>query len=173
MHFLSSYLKDRVADCIANISITADNFAIALTSQYENKRRSINVHLSTLINLSALTRESASELQSLYDKVNIALSSLAKLNRKPEKLWNDILVHIIAQKLNPITRKAWNLKECEKYTPSYNNLCYFIQSRVRALENCAPSDKPISKSVGSSSSRRHRISDHVNEVFIIQCIAFH
>ncbi|XP_071577544.1 uncharacterized protein [Temnothorax nylanderi] len=148
MHFLSSCLKGRALECIGNISVTADNFEIAwhaLTSRYENKRRSLNVHLTTLLNLPALSRESASDLQSLYDKVNVAVSSLLNLKRKPEELWNDILAHIVTHKLDPTTRKAWNLKETDKDSPpSYEDLNRFLQSRVRALENFAPaaSTKP-------------------------------
>lgn len=109
MHFLSSSLKDRALECIANIMITADNFTIAwqaLMSRYENKRRSLNSHLSSLINLSAISRESASDLRTLHDKVNVAVASFSNLNRSPEELWNDILVHLVTQKLDPITRKA-------------------------------------------------------------------
>ncbi|KAL6418187.1 hypothetical protein ACFW04_012290 [Cataglyphis niger] len=61
MHFLLSCLKDRALAYIANISITA-NFEIAwnaLISRYENKRRSINTYLSTLLNLSHITYESS------------------------------------------------------------------------------------------------------------------
>ncbi|XP_070167574.1 uncharacterized protein [Polyergus mexicanus] len=142
MHFLSSCLKGSALKCIANISITAANFEItwkALTSRYEDKKRSINKHLSTLINLSSITRESATEMQILNDKVNIAVASLKTLGRKPEELWDDILVHIIVQKLDPVTRKAWNVKISDTDAPpSYENLSRFIQSRTRALEASAP-----------------------------------
>ncbi|XP_029673052.1 uncharacterized protein LOC115241431 [Formica exsecta] len=69
MHFLSSCLKGSALECIANISITAANFEIAwkaLTSRYEDKKRSINKHLSTLLNLSTISRESATKMQTLY-----------------------------------------------------------------------------------------------------------
>ncbi|XP_011879464.1 PREDICTED: uncharacterized protein LOC105568410, partial [Vollenhovia emeryi] len=141
MHFLSSCLKGRAAECIASLSVTANNFEIAwhaLTSRYENKRRSLNVHLSTLVNLTAITRESASELQTLRDKVNHAVAALKNLNRKSEELWNDTLVHLIVQKLDPITRKAWNVKVGDTDDPpSYDDLKSFLTSRARALEDFA------------------------------------
>ena len=156
MHFLSSCLKGRALECIANISITAANFEIAwnaLTSRYENKQRSINTHLSTLLNLSSITRESANELQTLCDKVNIAVASLKKLDRKPEELWDDILVYLIVQKLDPATRKAWNVRISDKdASKSYDDLIKFLQSRARALEASAPASaskngaKPVAAS---------------------------
>ncbi|XP_029671978.1 uncharacterized protein LOC115240763 [Formica exsecta] len=156
MHFLSSCLKGRALECIANISVTAANFEIAwkaLTSRYKSKRRSINTHLWTLLNLSPITRESASELQTLYDEVNIAVASLKNLNRKPEELWNDILVHLIVQKLDPVTRKAWNVKASDTDAPpAYEDFLRFLQSRTRALEELATtaSSKNTTKPVAAS-----------------------
>ncbi|XP_024892506.1 uncharacterized protein LOC112467859, partial [Temnothorax curvispinosus] len=86
----------------------------------------------------------------LHDKVNVAVSSLRNLKRKPEELWNDILAHIVAQRLDPTTRKAWNLKESDKEAPpSFDDLSNFIQSRVRALENFAPTSS-VNKTASAS-----------------------
>lgn len=119
MHFLISCLKDKALECIGDIQVTADNFQVAwqaLTSRYENKKRLINVHLSSLFNLNAVNRDSANELQLLRDKANIAVASLKNLNRSPSELWNDALVHI-TQKLDPVIRKAWHLKARETDDP--------------------------------------------------------
>lgn len=97
MHFLTSCLKGRALECISNIPVTADNFEIAwraLVARYENPRR---LHLASLLNLGTITRESASELQLLCDKMNIAVASLRSLNRTPEALWNDMLVYVVVQ----------------------------------------------------------------------------
>ncbi|EZA61677.1 hypothetical protein X777_10509 [Ooceraea biroi] len=64
IHFFNSCLKGRALECIANISITAENFNVArktLTSHYESKRRLLNLHFSSLLNLTAIPRESATE----------------------------------------------------------------------------------------------------------------
>lgn len=116
MHFLTSCLKDSALDCIKNIRVTADNFEIAwstLNSRYENKRRLINVYMLTLLNLPVVAKESALELQAICDQVNTAAAALKNLNRTPEELWNDVLVCLISQKLDTVTRKAWNLKFSE------------------------------------------------------------
>ncbi|XP_024872888.1 uncharacterized protein LOC112455302 [Temnothorax curvispinosus] len=166
MHFLSSCLKGRAAECIANIAVTADNFEIAwqtLTMRYENKRRSLNAHLSSILNLSVLSRESASELRALNDKVNVAIASLENLKRRPDDLWNDMLVHIVAQKLDPVTRKAWNLKEGDKDDPpSYVDLRRFLDSRTRALENFSPSPSAKAAPKAATASRIHSATASAN-----------
>ncbi|XP_071581894.1 uncharacterized protein [Temnothorax nylanderi] len=186
MHFLSSCLKGRASECIANIAVTADNFEIAwqtLTMRYENKRRSLNAHLSSLLNLSVLSCESASELRALHDKVNIAVASLENLKRRPDELWNDMLVHIVAQKLDPLTRKAWNLKEGDRDDPpSYDDLRRFLDSRTRALENFSPSPSAKAAPKAATASRIHSATASANsqakcplcpaQHFINSCLTF-
>ncbi|XP_070162567.1 uncharacterized protein [Polyergus mexicanus] len=156
MHFLSSCLKGSALDCIANISITAANFEIAwkgLTSRYDDKKRSINKHLSKLLGLSSISRESATEMQTLYDKASIAMASLKALDRKPEELWEDLVVHILVQKLDPLTRKAWEISISNTdVPPSYETLSNFIKSRTRALMASAPVSavKPGVKPIAAS-----------------------
>lgn len=138
MHFLTSCVKERAFDCIGNIAVTAENFQIAwdaLTDRHENKRRLLNLHLTTLFNLSVIPRESASDIQLLREKVNIAISSLKKLPRTPAELWNDVLVHIVVQRLDAVTRKAWNVKFCDHNNPpTFDDLDRFLLFRVRAHE---------------------------------------
>lgn len=124
MHYLSSCLKDRARECMANLPVTADNFPIAwdtLTARYDNKRRLLNSHLASLLNLPRFTRESYADLQALSDQLNLAVASLKSLNRQPAELWDDILVFLATQNLDPSTRKAWNLKTSDQEsTPSYS-----------------------------------------------------
>ncbi|EZA47680.1 hypothetical protein X777_15428 [Ooceraea biroi] len=142
MHYLTSSLKGRALECIANLSVTADNFAIAwhtLKGRFENKRRLVATHPSSLLNLPAVTRESASDLHALRDKLNITLSALTRLNRSDSELWNDVLVHLVVQKLDPVTRKAWTLKAGDAdVLPTYDDLARFLHARVRAIEEFAP-----------------------------------
>ncbi|EZA60624.1 hypothetical protein X777_14434 [Ooceraea biroi] len=149
MHFLASCLKGRALESIADLSITGDNFDIAwktLTSRFESKRRILNVHLSAILNLTSLTRESSSELHSLRDRVRVAVSALRHIDRTPEDLWNDVLVHSVVQRLDPVTRKAWNVKTSDSdEPPHFDDLDRFLLARARALEDCS-SAKASSKS---------------------------
>lgn len=157
MHFLASSLKGRALECISSIFITADNFPIAwqaFTVRFENKRRLLASHLSTLFGLSTVSRESASELQILCDKINIAMASLRNLDRTPSDLWNDILVHIMSQKLDSATRKAWNLHTSNVDTPpTYDDLTRFLINRIRALKECSSNSSSKSASKSANSSR--------------------
>ncbi|XP_036140324.1 uncharacterized protein LOC118644157 [Monomorium pharaonis] len=159
MHFLASALKGRARESIASLAITANNFKIAwrtLSGRYESKRRLLSFHLSALLDLPPVTRESATELQLLCDKVNIAISSLQKLDRTPSELWDDFLVYLTSKKLDSNTRKAWTLHTNQAASPStFEVLSRFLDSRIRALEECQqnPNSKATTKS--ASSARVH------------------
>lgn len=121
-----------------------------MIARFENKRQLLTSHLSALLGLSTIPRESALELQILCNKVNIARGSLRNLERTPESdLWNDILVHIMSQKLDSATRKAWNVHTSNVDTPpTYKDLTQFLASCIRALEECSPpsNEKPAHSS---------------------------
>lgn len=142
LHFLTSCLTGRARDCIAKVATTADNFEVAwktLVDRYESKRRLLHSHLTSLFNMTVLQRESASDLAALRDRVNLAVASLENLQRTPKELWNDALVHIVVQCLDPATRKAWTIRisDCDE-PPSFDDLNRFLAARSRALEELAP-----------------------------------
>ncbi|KAL6419444.1 hypothetical protein ACFW04_011405 [Cataglyphis niger] len=118
----------RALECIANISIITVNFEItwnALTSQY-NKQHSMNSHLSTLLNLSNITRKSASELQSLCDKIDIAITSLKKLDRKGKSYGT--IYYLIKRCFNCLSLKH-STQECKSK--------YSCSALKNALSNCS------------------------------------
>ncbi|XP_076660035.1 uncharacterized protein LOC143363312 [Halictus rubicundus] len=153
MHYLVSSLAGRALGCISNLSVTQDNFAIAwktLTSRYDNPRRLLAKYLTTLLDLHALNRESASDLQNLRDRLAMTVSSLRNLGRSAAELWDDFLLHLAVQKLDPATRKAWTLRAGDDTKfPSFEEFQTFIDTRVRALEDF---DSGASGKIGASSS---------------------
>ncbi|XP_071575751.1 uncharacterized protein [Temnothorax nylanderi] len=144
MHFLWSSLTGRAFESIRSIPITGDNFEIAwktLEYRYENKRRLVEMHVSALYNLPSVSRESASELNELRDKANRAIASLKNLDRSETDILSDMLVYSVTQKMDPATRKVWELKGGDDARiPTYYELDRFLDSRARALEELNPAN---------------------------------
>lgn len=159
MHYLLSCVKGRALECISDLPITADSFVIAwqtLTARFEKKRRLLNGHLESLLTLPTVSREQASELQNLLDKVKKTVASLRNLNRTSENLWNDLLVYIIVQHLDPITCKAWNLKTGDTdEPPAYDSLKNFLTHRINALDT---EMQPKNVAVSSKSGKTVRVN---------------
>ncbi|XP_070526464.1 uncharacterized protein [Cardiocondyla obscurior] len=139
MHYLLSCLTGSALECVRELPVTAENFDVAwkaLSTRFENKRRLIRGHLSTLLNLPSITKESANDLQGLIDKVSASLTALKNLNRRSRDLWHDMLVYIISQRLDNSTRKAWSMRISDSDTlPTTTELLDFLQSRQRALDD--------------------------------------
>ncbi|XP_076301647.1 uncharacterized protein LOC143219631 [Lasioglossum baleicum] len=141
MHYLVSSLTGPALEAIQHISVTSDNFSIAwatLTSRFESKRILIKTHLSNLIDLPHVKQESASELQALIDRANAAVSSLKKLDRSPEQIGEDMLVHLVTRKLDTITLEKWTAFSAEKPGIStFTELSNYIASRTKILNEVA------------------------------------
>ncbi|CAK9799761.1 hypothetical protein ANTQUA_LOCUS2218 [Anthophora quadrimaculata] len=118
-----------------------------LVSRYENTRRLLDSNLKALFALPPVTRECAAELCALYDKVKSIVASLNNLSRNPATLWDDTLVHVVARRFDPATRKAWVLQAAgDGDAPSFKDLDAFLASRACALEELAPeATKPSSR----------------------------
>ncbi|XP_070526029.1 uncharacterized protein [Cardiocondyla obscurior] len=161
MHYLVSSLRGTALNCISNLLITADNFRLAwsaLKQRFDDKQKLISTHFGTLFGISALLKESAEDLQLLHDRVQNTISLLEQLDRTPSNLWSDFLIYLIKQKLDPATRKAWNLKISDaEVPPSYTELLNFLSNRSRALETCSEGFAP-KYTRSSATSRVHHAS---------------
>lgn len=112
---------------------------VELASRYENKRKLIDIHILTLYNLPPMSKESASELHALRNKVEKSLSAFKNMDRSSEDILNDILIYFIVQKLDPSMPRAWKLK-CSTETSilKFEDLTRFISARALALEELMP-----------------------------------
>ncbi|XP_011149111.1 uncharacterized protein LOC105189010 [Harpegnathos saltator] len=84
LHYLLSTLKGEALTALGHLALTDANFDMAwkiLVSRYENKRRLITEHLTTLFKLPALTTENPVGLRKLRDLTNSAIQALKNLER--------------------------------------------------------------------------------------------
>ncbi|XP_033212097.1 uncharacterized protein LOC117169707 [Belonocnema kinseyi] len=109
IHYLKLSVSGEPAQLIASIPTTEVNFDRAwqaLVKRYDNAPLLVNSYLTKLFSLKSLSKESSTELRSLLDDTCEVISALASLNR-PTDQWDDLIVFMTAQRLDAITRKAW------------------------------------------------------------------
>ncbi|KAH0814770.1 hypothetical protein GEV33_008021 [Tenebrio molitor] len=104
MHYLTSSLKGNAARFVGNLPVCGDSFKTAwdlLTKRYENKRLLITAQLDKLFSLKRIENRSAKELNDLLNTTSeAALDS-------PVDQWDQLLVHLLVQKLDIRTREDW------------------------------------------------------------------
>ncbi|XP_051158199.1 uncharacterized protein LOC127279715 [Leptopilina boulardi] len=144
-------------------------------------RLTVNSHLTALMSLPYLKKESANELQSFSDEAQRIVRALKNLDM-PLQHWDIWLVYILTSRLDPESRKIWeselsakdrqalsrasesgsNLSRTERFA-SFDELVEFLDQRSNALcmiaseskinKSCAPQSQ--SKSSGNSKRSFH------------------
>ena len=111
----------------------------------------------------AIRSESPSQLQSLLNTTTNAISTLEQLKR-PNNQWDDLLVPIIAHKLDFKTLCEWE-KQVSKSTdpPTFIQLSLFITERIDFLETTS-----VHKLSKSKTSENRSISSHAT--FTDKCV---
>lgn len=89
--------------------------------------------------LKSMITESLSQLKVLLNCTNDAIGILKSRNR-PVDHWDDWLMYIIVQRLDPQTRQDWeNFLGATTNSPNFEMLKLFLSTRIRtleSLENC-------------------------------------
>lgn len=165
MHYLKSSLTGEALRAISHLSITDTNYDIAwriLMSRYENKRRLITRHVSTLLHLPHLKSEDVTSLKTLRDVINSSLQALRKLDR-PVDAWPDAVILMITSKLAPKTRLAWETRIGDsREMPNYEDMDAFLTSRIQILEAVQLDDINVTIPVPTTTSSGPRTKRFVS-----------
>ena len=136
LNYLKACVKGEAARLISSISITDANYNIALTllkNQYE-KRSIIQAHLQAIWSQPVLKTESALGLRKFLELTDEHLRALVELGQ-PVEHWNAILVFVLTDKMDPESRKQWQLDNPGTDVLSWEVLSEFLDTRSRALES--------------------------------------
>ena len=146
LHYLRSSLKGEPAKLLAHLPTTNANYSVAmqmLQERYGNKRVICQAHLKALFHFTPIKTESVDQLRKLlscYIENVMALQALGVDTNSCDVIW----VYTLAEKLDPETRKHWELASPDD-PQTMEQMKKFLDERIRALE--------ASKQPRSSSSR--------------------
>lgn len=140
LYFLQTSVKGEASTLVKNIQLSDANFDVAwskLLDRYENSRHIIDSHLTKWFDISAVTTENVKDLKRLRDQTYDATTSLGNLGR-PVDQWDDIITFVTVRKLDPVSRREWEMRIGETKTyPKYIDIHNFLEYRIRALESIA------------------------------------
>ncbi|XP_011858530.1 PREDICTED: uncharacterized protein LOC105556071 [Vollenhovia emeryi] len=160
-HYLRSSLKGEASEVVSSLEISGNNYADAwarLKERYDNKRLIIQNHVKAIFDLPVVRKENSVALRQILDGVLKHKRALQTLDR-PTEQWDDLLVHIVASKLDIRTIKEWENTIDPVDIPSFSGLVEFLKRRCQTLEAVA---KTVNNSVAGANSRQashHKVNN--------------
>lgn len=186
-HYLRSSLKDKAAEVIKSFDITTDNYLEAwqlLNERFDNKRRIIQTHIKAIFEIAPIPKENCTLLRGLLDNVLKHFRALKALQR-PVETWDDIMIHLVMTKLDPVTIKEWETSRLDAAIPTFKELTDFLSKRCQALETISnrSTASRTNSDVSNNSQKAKNPSAHVttsnqscihckNKHFVFQCDSF-
>lgn len=143
LHYLKSSLSGQAAQKIQSLKMTEVNFKVAwelLCERYDNKRLLVNNHINGLLNLPLVKFESSLELRKLLDEFSTHILALEALGQNVHD-WNTILVSIITQKLDHVTKREWETTTNSEEFPTLNDIKTFLKKKCEVLEKLETANK--------------------------------
>ncbi|XP_036322037.1 uncharacterized protein LOC118736036 [Rhagoletis pomonella] len=173
LHYLKGSLLGEAETLLRSISIQENNFAIAwdmLQQRYNNKRRLVKSYLRNITKLPAITNESDSVMRKLLDTTTESVRALKQLGR-PTEHWDDWLVLLVTEKLDPATVKQWEMSlESPNVLPEYTTLVQFLEKRIQGIEAASSASKPKTKEPSSNNKSTALTSIRSHQTNVGRCL---
>lgn len=157
LQYLKGYLTGEAEQLIRYTPVSEANYEHCwklLEQRYSNKKYLAHNILKRFLSQRNATTVSASVLKEFIDTTSECLSALTNLGIDVST-WDIIIIHLLSLKLDPETRKEWELHIAKTVDsdclPTYGQMKDFLYDRFRALECIEP--KHVSKR--SSENVRH------------------
>lgn len=139
MYYLTGSLVGEPKSLIQHLSITGDNYSIAidlLNSRYNNKRLLADRLLRNLLSVANVGSKNLNGLKLFLNTLSESTKALEKMNF-PIDSWSYLLFYINYQKLDSNMRKHFEDKVADKDLPTFADLIKFLETEIRILESSA------------------------------------
>ncbi|XP_062556616.1 uncharacterized protein LOC134221441 [Armigeres subalbatus] len=140
LHYLDKALVGKAQGAIDQQTLNDNNYDGAwriLTKKFENLRMVVQGHVTQLLALKPMAKESHAELKALLDVVEKRLESLEFHNLEmTDKLSEAIIVNLVISRLDNETRRAWEATMEHGELPEYGKTMDFLRERCYMLERC-------------------------------------
>lgn len=158
--YLRASLTGDASNVINSLEISDANYEVAWTllkQRYDNKRIIVQNHIKAIMELPSMIKENSVELRQIADGAAKHLHALQAL-RLPTSHWDDILVHILSSKVDPLTLREWQSSLTGVELPTLKQFFDFITQRCQMLEVTSKSNVATGKFVVSKSNAKRQSS---------------
>ncbi|XP_036142150.1 uncharacterized protein LOC118645380 [Monomorium pharaonis] len=134
--YLSSSISGDAAKIIESIELTGQNYNAAwelLQQRYDDPRSLKKKHIECLFSMPTVVKESAKALRDLVDYTSRHLRMLKVLGL-PTDTWDDLIVHMMENRFDVNTLRAWEEETETSKTASLTDMLGFLKRKCQTLE---------------------------------------
>lgn len=99
-----------------------------LKERYDDKRLIVQRHVKALFELQPVSKENYTGLHYLVDGVLKHMKALKAIGR-PTESWDDLIIYLVAGKLDYTTNKEWENTITDAEIPNVQRLIKFLEHR--------------------------------------------
>lgn len=143
--YLKSFLRDEALNLIDDLSVTNENFDIALEilqKRYENKLSVVNAHFSSIFDMPSLTKCNASTLREFVMNFTRHWRSLFSMGYSQAVLLEALTIFLLGKKIDFATRKAFESERDLTVLPTIEEFKEFLEKKCLILENLTGQEAP-------------------------------
>ncbi|XP_058465719.1 uncharacterized protein LOC131439115 [Malaya genurostris] len=127
---------------------------LMLTQRYEDKRVVVDKHVENLLNLPKINLENAINMRKMLDTCIKNVEALKHQDLPAKGLGEQMLVNLIAGKMDKKLRVAWEARQKKNVLSTYEAILEFLQEQCRIYEKLETNVKPSSESVKQKTMTR-------------------
>lgn len=149
LQYLKASVTGDASNIISALEISDRNYGVTwnlLRERYDNKRIIVQNHIKTILDLANMSKENVVELRQIADGATRHIHALEALKR-PTSSWDDLLVHILSSKLDPLSLREWQTSLSSSELLTMKQFMDFITHRCRILEATIKPILPSTKNV--------------------------
>lgn len=135
---LLNNLKGEAKDSIGHITLSSEGYKKAwnnLIERFDNTSIIIDTHVDSLLKLPTCNKESALDLRKLCNACVCHITSLEACNLPLVGLAERMVINIVKQRIDNITRKEFESKFQDTKEVTWSNLLKFLQNKCFVLES--------------------------------------
>ena len=134
-------LSDEPLSFIKSMAVTEQNFPLAwkkLVDQYDNNKLIIYAHVNLILSAKPVLKESAAAYKQLWNETVDNVVALKALG-SPTEHWDHLMVPIILNRLDNVTKRSWEENKSLSADPStFEEIKEFLREKIVTLESICP-----------------------------------
>lgn len=117
-----------------------------LAQRFEDRRVIVDKHVENLFNLPKVGQENAENLRRMIDTCTKNVEALKHLNLTLNGLGEQMVINLIAGKMDKKLRVAWEGRQKKNVLSTYDAMLEFLQEQCRIYEKLDTTMKPLTES---------------------------